>query len=180
MAGANGMYPPDGASSGDARGVPPFVRERLRRRRGVPAAVLGPDLHWPGRGQLSGELAETAFAVAVAVVAHNVRDATLALAWGTPLVCDAVTALRLGIEDGVHALVDGDPQAIWTDSALAASLSRNGRRKWETEHDAVRAAAELAVRLLPAAENSLIRHAASLGTPPTAAIFDRVADFGLG
>lgn len=173
-AGPAGVYPPDGSSADGARYFPPFIRARLREERGLPPAVLRPDRHWPGRGVLSEEAFETAMACAAVAIADTNAFAERALAWGTPLICDAATAGALGLTDGVNTLVDGDPDAVLGDPRLAARLSWAGRCVWEHRHDAEGLAAELAVRLLPSGPTTGQLQLAALGTPPEAEILNRL------
>jgi hypothetical protein len=181
LAGAGGraVYPPDGASARGARYLPPFVRDRLRAERRLPAAVLRPDRQWPGRGVVPEELMETAVACAAVVVADTPELAERAMAWGTPLVCDTATAAALDLTDGVDVLVDADPQTIIRAAALAARLSWCGRRSWERRHDAEHAAATLACWLLPSAPDVGLRQLAALGTPAQSAIIQRLRNAAL-
>jgi hypothetical protein len=157
--------------------VPPFVRERWRRRAGLdPSLVVAVGV--PGATPLPDEEVPTALAVAAAAVVGG-PALVGALALGTPVVTDADAAARVGAEPGGELLVAPPADALAVARALAgdavqaASLSRRARRLVERRFDLGPAAAELAARLgldrtprSPAAR--LDAALVELGTPPGA------------
>jgi hypothetical protein len=176
--------------------MPPFVRERLRRARGLPeVAVLEQDgdrWRWPGGPDpLDAELVPTAMACASAAIVLDPARLLEALAWGTPSVTCADAAGQVGALASTHVLVGAGrrdqlslARRLARDPALAAGLSWAGRRLVEQRHDVDSAAARLAELLglrppppagaLAAASLQL----ALLGTPDGAAIrcrLDRAA-----
>jgi hypothetical protein len=177
--------PPDAIEADAVAPVPPFVRERWRRRAGLdPALVVAVGV--PGATPLPAEAVPTALAVAAAAVVAGPSLLT-ALALGTPVVTDAASAARVGAQDGVEVLV-ADPadapavaRRLAGDPVQAAALSRRARRLVERRFDLVPAAAELAARLgLARAASSpaarLDAALAELGTPPGARPAVRAAD----
>lgn len=153
-------------AAGTARPMLPFVRERLRRARGLdPRAVLAEtSTGWTWTGlecPVRRELVPTAMACAAAVAVAAPTSLLAALAWGAPSVSDRQSAAEVGAVAGTHVLV-GDTEeersrlafTLAEDQALAAGLSWAGRRLVEQRHDsdwgALRLMELLAIR--PAAE----------------------------
>ena len=166
------------------RPVAPFVRERWRRRLGLPerlVAVVGT----PGAPPMDDETAADAlFLCAAAVVgpAHAVR----ALALGTATVCDAAVAELVGAVDGVHVVVAAGHEAVDAATDLAADmpraavLGRNARRLAEARHDIAESARRVAAALeLPTVGEPPVAQVAAvlddLGTPVDAGVVARVA-----
>ena len=166
------------------RPVAPFVRERWRRRLGLPdrlVAVVGT----AGAPPMDDDTAADAlFLCSAAVVgpAHALR----ALALGTPAVCDATTAELLGAVDGTHVVVAGGEEAGDAAADLAADLTRssvlgrNARRLVEERHDIAECARRVAVALeLPTVGEAPVAAVAAvlddLGTPVDARVVARVA-----
>jgi hypothetical protein len=171
--------PADAVEADALAPVPPFVRERWRRRAGLdPSLVVA--LGVPGASPLPADVVHAALSVAAAAVVVGPELVT-ALALGTPVVTDAAGAARVGAEPGSELLVApvadarGVAAVLAGAPARAAALSRRGRRLIERRLDLGPAAAELATRLgLTAAGGDRGPHAsvaaalAELGTPPGA------------
>lgn len=127
--------------------IPPFVRERLRRRSRLPA-ILVADVD---SGAMPEDLIPAALAVCSACIVTGQRVAE-ALAWGAPTVTDAVSAAAAGARHDHEVLVAGAAErpglaaALSRDPILAARLSRAGRRLAETR-SLRRVAAQVAERL---------------------------------
>jgi len=165
-AGVRGVWLPAGALPSGVRQVPPWVRARVRRARGLPEQPLlvlrGGVPYWQADGdpgaEVAGPLLATALAAAAAAALTGPTLPVLALAWGTPLVTDAQTGAALGADDGREVLVvDGDEHAraaaarqLAGDPQRAAALSWAGRLLAERRHDLAGTAAALARVLLPA------------------------------
>ncbi|MCW2694213.1 MAG: hypothetical protein JWM67_2817 [Mycobacterium sp.] len=172
--------------------IPPFVRERLRRLRGLPAdAVLrGGHGRWFWHGSpepLADDLVATALGCAAVVIATG-RDLLGALLWGAPCVTDPATAAELGLTDGGEVLVaasDTDRDALAADllgdPRRAAALSRAGRSAARDLLDVDTAAARLVVALGLAAGGPrgglrvVDAHLTALDTPPRAHVRARAA-----
>ena len=177
--GDRGVAVPVDAVEADALApVPPFVRERWRRRAGLdPSLVVA--LGVPGVSPLPADVVPAALSVAAAAVVVGPELVT-ALGLGTPVVTDAAGAARVGAEPGVELLVAPAADARGVAAVLAgaparaAALSRRGRRLVERRFDLGPAAAELASRLGLAGPSTRGPHAAvaaaltELGTPPGA------------
>jgi hypothetical protein len=132
----------------------PFVRRRWRRRAGYPdgwTVAIGAE---PSDGLTADDpLVPTALSLAAAAVVTDPTAARHGLATGCPMVVDAGSAEALGIEDGVHALIQGPGASgdlvrlLVDDDGLAASLSRSGRVLYEQRHDAAGAVRRVADHL---------------------------------
>ncbi len=170
--------------------MPPFVRERLRRARGLPAVCLleqaSDGLRWAGRPEpLGPDIVATAIACASAVAVRDWRLLLEALAWGAPCVTDAASAERVGAIPGTHVLVaEREPDhrtlatSLATDQELAARLSWAGRQLVERRHDAGRAAIRL-VELLGLREHQAtgaMFELSRLGTPSSSTIRSTFGD----
>ena len=148
--GVRGVLWPDGIDADRYLPVAPFVRERWRRRWGLPARLVwSPDEF---ASPPAADVNRTALALASAVAATG-RTALEALAWGAPLVTDATTARAIGGVDG-HEVLVAERQTLGRaavrladDSRVAATLSRAGRRLVERRHDTSRPPSVLASRL---------------------------------
>lgn len=197
-AGARGLRAPTGRPIGHRRPMSPFVRERLRRERGLPALALleQHEAGWlfgrpPALLPLEPDLIETAMGAAAAVVVTEPGWLLRSLAWGAPTVTNAATAAAVGAVVGDEVLVAETSKArteaavtLSADEIAAARLSWRGYRRAEC-HDAERAATFLADRLslwpdtpmrparsLPTVELTL----RLLGTPMDAHVRTRLAD----
>jgi hypothetical protein len=186
------------AASGDhARGrspLSPFVRERLRRARGLPAVAVLEETdngcRWPGRADpLPDDLVATAMACASAVVAREPARLLEALAWGAPCVCDPASAQEVGAVPQAHVLAaPSAPERLElaarlsADRELASRLSWAGRRLVERRHDAGWAAMRLAelLALRPSLPDGALaparRQLSFLDTPQDAVIARRFAE----
>lgn len=164
VAGSVVAVPQPGIHADRYRPVPPFVRERARRRHGRP-----PSGRWP---------VESAPALGVTGDGERLVRVLEAMACATPVAVAAELAERVGAVDGEHVVVaaDGDVAAgvarLEADPMLAARVSRGARRLIESRHDLGRPAAELARRFgvrSPGGAPGRVRElAAALGTPPMA------------
>jgi hypothetical protein len=166
------------------RPVAPFIRQRWRRRLGLPPTLVA-TLGVPGSPSVDEETAADAlFLCSAAVVGpgHVLR----ALALGAPTVCDAATAEFLGAVDGVHVVVaDGSAASeaaedLADDLERATRLGRAGRRLVEARHDIAAAARRVASVLAlpgigPRPVADLAADLEALGTPVDAGISARVA-----
>lgn len=128
--------------------IPPFVRERLRRRSHLPVRLVA-DV---ASGAVPDELIPAALAVCSACV---VTGALLsdALAWGAPTVTDAASASAAGAHHDREVLIGAAggermelAEALGRDPIRAARLSHAGRRLAETR-SVRRVAAQVAERL---------------------------------
>ena len=197
-AGQRGLRAPTGRPIGHRRPLSPFVRERLRAARGLPAdgileQVVGgwvfgrPNKPLP----VEPELVETAMGAAAAVIVTEADWLLRSLAWGAPSVTNAAAAAAVGAVAPDEVLV-GDTTRARTAAAVmlaadpvgASRLSWRGYRRVE-QHDAERAAMFLVDRLalwpetpprpappLPTVELSL----RLLGTPSDAHVRTRLSD----
>jgi len=124
-AGARGLRAPTGRPIGHRRPMSPFVRERLRRERGLPALAL---LEQREEGWLFGrpsallplesDLVETAMGSASAVVVTEPGWLLRSLAWGAPTVTSPATAAAVGAVAGTEVLVAETSKAR-TEAAVA-------------------------------------------------------------
>jgi hypothetical protein len=171
----------------DVRPVPPVVRSRLRRARGLPhdAVAVCDDLNdrfsWCDR-ELDPSLADTALACAAAVVARG-SHLLRAMAWGAPIVTDEISNRAVGALPERHLLVeDADPLGVAAqlahDAVRAALLGRSARRFYEERFDMRRSVHRLAARLcLSAPPPERVRLALeALGTPMNAPRVARAYD----
>ncbi len=154
-AGERGVFASRDSGALSGRPVAPFVRERLRRARGLSdTAILAQTAagwRWTGHPEpLSDDLVPTAMACASAVAVSEPRRVVEALAWGSPCVCDPASARQAGALPGTHLLISEDPierlelaSRLASDRALASRLSWAGWRFVEQRHDPDRAAARL-------------------------------------
>lgn len=129
------------------RAIPPFVRDRLRRRSRLPA-ILVADVD---SGAVPEDLIPAVLAVCSACIVTGERVVE-ALAWGAPTVTDAASAAAAGALNDHEVLVGGDAErgglaeAAGRDPILAARLSHAGRSLAETR-SLRRVAAQVAERL---------------------------------
>jgi hypothetical protein len=195
-AGDRGVLAPSGSHAHGRRPVSPFVRERLRRARGLPeVAVLeqaDDGWRWPGLpDRLADDLVETAMACASAVAVRDPAPLLAALAWGAPCVSAPVAAGQVGAVADAHLLVSEDAGerrevagCLALDPGLAARLGWAGRRLVETRHDAARAATRLAellaLRPSPPEAATARLQLALLGTPGSAKIASRFSEAIVG
>ena len=126
----------------------PFVRERTRRARGLPATMVVDVRVLEGADEVRIAL-ELASAAIV-----TLAWAPLALALATPIVTDAATAASLGIVAGHQAEVIDAPAEqraaaarIAADAPRAAALARAGRDLAERTLDRRRSAGYVAIAL---------------------------------
>lgn len=164
--GDRGVLIPLGRPVTGAAFVPPFVRERLRRARGLPAAPYVEERAggWYWRGQLlAEELTPTALAAAAVAVVETDTGAALAESFGTPIVHEPADAAGLA-----------------ADPMRAAKLSWQSRRRYVDSCDINWAAARVATLLVgpvmaAAQPLSYLRlRLAELNTPVTATVQSRV------
>ena len=197
-AGQRGLLAPTGHHLGNRRPMSPFVRDRLRKGRGLaPDAILEwqPDgwLYGPADALLpiSDEVAETALAAVAAVSVTNPQWLMKALAWGAPTVTSRAAADAVGLQAPRQTLVAATRKArtaaavaIAADPVEASRLSWQGYRRAESL-DVGRAALVLADRLelwprtppspappVPTVELAL----RLLGTPADAHVRSRLAE----
>jgi hypothetical protein len=193
VAGDRGVLAPPSDHAQGRRPVSPFVRERLRRARGLPeVAVLeqaDDGWRWPELPDpLPDDLIETAMACASAVVVGEPGWLLAVLAWGAPCVSDPDAAVRVGAVAGTHLLVGRAPEErlrlagrLALDPGLASRLGWAGRRLVESRHDPARSAMRLAELLglrpsLPEGATASARlQLALLGVPSDARIAGRLA-----
>lgn len=158
--------PPGTAHLGASPALTPFVRQRWRRRFGLPeelTVVLTDD-----DGAIANDVAiprdivPTAVMLASVVVADHRRELE-ALACGSPCVVDTAAA-----------------RSVLADDSLAARLGYNGRRSAEESHDLHRVARRVARHLeLEGPADPLERldlRLDELETPAASRVRDRVAD----
>lgn len=162
----------------------PLVRRRWRRMLGLPdelVVVLG--------FEPTTSLTDAAVASALAICdTAAVRGpwALLALALGTPVVTDAVSAQQLGARDDREVVVAGAPNAfdaahdLARDEHRAARLGAAARLLAEQVHDVTPSALALARRLgiAPAErpDNALQARLSELGTPAGAHVVIRALE----
>ena len=197
-AGDRGVVAPSGSHAHGRRPVSPFVRERLRRARGLPEVALleQADLgwRWPGLPDpLPDDLIETAMACASAVVVEEPGWLLAALAWGAPCVSDPDAAEQVGAVADTHLLVGRAPTErrelagrLAADPGLASRLGWAGRGLVERHHDAARSAMRLAELLALRPSPPEVATAPArlqlglLGTPSDARIAGRFAEATAG
>lgn len=127
--------------------IPPFVRERMRQRAGLPA-VLVADI---ASNAVPDTLMPAALATCSACVVTGSRLGE-ALAWGAPAVTDAVSAAGAGARHDQEVLVAPESEraqlaeALARDPLRAARLSRAARRLAEAQ-SVKRVAAQVVERL---------------------------------
>jgi hypothetical protein len=151
------VVPVDGIDAAAHPPIAPFVRARWRLALELPAelvvAVGVADV-----APLAEATVPTALALASAAAMVGPWTVT-ALALGTPVVTDGVTADRLGAVDGEHVVIAHPGRAravaseVGADHARAAALSHQARLLVEQRHDLRGVARELLRRLgvLPSA-----------------------------
>jgi hypothetical protein len=149
--GAHREAPADGVPA-----VPPFVRERLRRRSALPACLVV-DFR---SGDIPADLVAAALATCAACVVTGdlLEDA---LAWAAPLIIDRATATECaaGLRDGENALLREPNELVRAatelarDPVLAARLSRGARRLAESR--SVYAAANIVAERLGLTDEAL-------------------------
>jgi hypothetical protein len=196
--GDRGVLAATGGYAASRAPVSPFVRQRLRRARGLPeVAVLeqaGDGWRWPGLADpLADDLIETAMACASAVTVAEAGRLLEALAWGAPCVSDPASAQQVGAVPETHVLVGASPgqrrrlaTGLAADQELASRLSWAGRRLVEQRHDADHAAMRLAglLALRPSLPGGALASArlqlGLFGTPSNAKIARRFAEATAG
>jgi hypothetical protein len=152
---------------------PPFVRERWRRRNGLPEPTVVTSLHLSESGRQS-RVTRDALALASAVVVTPPLLLT-ALAFGAPAVvfgpdlpAFATDGVCVTATDAEEA--EAQAHALAADATRAARLSAAGRRLVESRFDIAATARTLAFALglaMPAAEpwRGVAARLAELGTP---------------
>ena len=170
----------DGVDVDDIPSMPPFVRQGLRRARGLPDRLV---IDFRSTG-LDADLWPTALKVCSACVAAEDLLLT-ALAWGAPTATTAESAASVGARDGIEVAVApyGEllraAEAVADDPAHAAALSRGGRRLAEARYSASGAATSVADRLglMPSGPDETYAHLEAaltrLHTPSTSFIRTR-------
>lgn len=171
--------------------VGPFVRARQRRAHGLPARFIvevGEDGNArSGDSNIPPNLVGSALCLASAAI---VRGGSLldGMSRGAPCITDPGSATGAGAVDDIHAVVvdDGDAlaaaMALADDELRAARLSAAARELVERRHDGAAAARRIATALgltaaSPADRLTLLLD--DLGTPPTAAVRQRVLSLAL-
>jgi hypothetical protein len=190
--GRRGMLIPTGDPVPGAAYVSPFVRQRLRRARGLPPhpvlGQVGVIWSWPGRGApLSDFLVPTALACAAAACVESAGALVAAMAFGTPTVTDEATAGAVGAVPGQQVLIADTAvdrrllaESVARDPATASRLSWAGRQHYERRYDMLRTATVLVARLLlpghgpGGALAGVHLRLGELNTPPTATIWSRL------
>jgi hypothetical protein len=193
-AGERGVLAATGNHARGRRPMSPFVRERLRRARGLPEVAIleqtDDGWRWCERPEpLDDELVGPAMACASAVACTEQPRLLEALAWAAPVVSDRAAAKPIGAAGETHLLLGGTPRKrlelarrLSSDPELASRLSWAGRRLVERRHDSAWAAIRLAELLglrpsLPegASARATLRMS-ELGTPTDAKIATRFAE----
>ncbi len=170
----------------DARPYAPYPRQRIRRARGLPSAVVGEvgaqRCVWDGH-VVDPKFADTILITASAVISDQ-ASVLLALGCGAPTVTDPATAEAIGARHDEHVRVGSDHQErqrlaaeLADDMAAAARLSWAGRTLFEQVHSMPHLVARIENAITkpagPAARIS--RVLAALGTPDDAPIRARAA-----
>lgn len=197
-AGSRGVLATPGTHARGRRPMSPFVRQRLRRARGLPeVAVLEQTdggWRWCGlEGPLEKGLVVTAMASAAAVATSEPETLLGSLAWAAPSVAEPGCARQVGAVAGVHVLVGETVRGrlelckrLSSSHELSSRLSWAGRRLVERRHDADWAAMRLAelLALGPSPRESALGYVGlqlgQLGTPTDAKIASRLAQATAG
>jgi hypothetical protein len=137
--------------------VAPFVRERVRRARGLGEGLLVEDRTvrwtWNGNVDVEVDLISTTLAAAAAAYLTSPSAVVRAMSWGCPLVAPAEILNATGATPGVNAVADegSDPveqlRRLAGDAPLSAALSRAARERYEAAHS-VSACADDVMRAL--------------------------------
>jgi hypothetical protein len=137
--------------------VAPFVRERLRRARGLGEGLLVEDASgrwtWNGSVEVDRALIATTLAAAAAAYLSSPEAAVRAMAWGCPVVAPSGTLAVTGATPGVDSVADDgtDPaeqlRRLAADPHRTAALSRSARARYEAAHS-VSACADDVMRAL--------------------------------
>jgi hypothetical protein len=124
--------------------VAPFVRERVRRARGLGEGLLVEDRTgrwtWNSEVEVEGDLISTTLAAAAAAYLSSPGTVVRAMSWGCPLVAPAEILNATGATPGVDSLADdgSDPvrqlRRLADDAPLSAALSRAARARYEAAH----------------------------------------------
>jgi hypothetical protein len=123
--------------------VPPFVRERVRRARGLGEGLLVEDAGrwtWNGTVEVQSGLIPTTLAAASAAYLSSPHAVVRAMAWGCPVVAPATTLAATGATAGVDSVADDGTEPVEqlrrvaADARLTATLSRAGRARYEAAH----------------------------------------------
>jgi hypothetical protein len=124
--------------------VAPFVRERIRRARGLGEGLLVEDAAgrwtWNSSVEVAEELVPTTLAAAGAAYLSSPHAVVRAMAWGCPLVAPAATLEATGATAGVDSVADdgADPvqqlRRLVGDWPRTAALSRAARARYEAAH----------------------------------------------
>ena len=148
---------PDVEVEPESAPVAPFVRDRVRRARGLGEGLLVEDRagRWTWNDELDvpGDLISTTLAAAAAAYLSSPGAVVRAMSWGCPLVAPAPTLDATGATAGVDSVADdgSDPveqlRRLAGDAPLAAALSRAARARYEAAHS-VSACADDVVRAL--------------------------------
>jgi hypothetical protein len=157
--------------------MPPHVRARLAKARGLPTdavAVVHPGrpVLWAGQ-PVADDLLDSVLGVAAAVVATGELELIRALAWAAPCVTDAGTAQDLGLLADEAVLVAAPDELASVAAGLAADMSRSaplssrGRQWYEAHVDTSRIAWVVArpLGILPGGIQRLDALADELGAP---------------
>ena len=137
--------------------VAPFVRERVRRARGLGEGLLVEDRTgrwtWNNNVDVEGDLVSTTLAAAAAACLSSPGAVVRAMSWGCPLIAPSGILDATGATPGVDSVADdgSDPvqqlRRLAGDAPLMAALSRRARARYEAAHS-VSACADDVMRAL--------------------------------
>lgn len=137
--------------------VAPFVRERLRRARGLGDGFLVEDRsgrwRWNDDVDVTEDLIPTTLAAAAAAYLSSAAAVVRAMAWGCPLVAPLAALDATGATPEVDSVADdgGNPvdqlRRLAADPHRTAALSRAARARYEAAHS-VSACADDVMRAL--------------------------------
>jgi hypothetical protein len=124
--------------------VPPFVRERVRRARGLGGGFVVEDAGgrwtWNETVEVDRSLIPTMLAAASAAYLSSPEAVVRAMAWGCPLIASSSILEVTGATADVDSLADdgSDPveqlRRVAKDAELSATLSHRGRARYEAAH----------------------------------------------
>ena len=124
--------------------VPPFVRERIRRDRGLGEGLLVEDSIgrwvWNETVAVGQDLVPTTLAGASAAYLSSPGAVIRAMAWGCPVIAPSSALLAVGATPGLDTLADDGTtpvdqlRRLAADGAASAALSRSARACYEAKH----------------------------------------------
>lgn len=147
---------PVGEVEPESAPVPPFVRERIRRVRGLGPGLVVHDTDnrwWYDGREIDRESSSSALAVAAVAGVSGPEELVRSMAWGCPTIAPGHVLAATGAEPGVDALAAGGVplsqqlQEVAADVRLSAALSRAGRARYEAAHSLVRCVDEVLAAL---------------------------------